>query len=116
MIQLQDSHVAKGRQRILCCYSNESEHPQIIRVSDITSWYERVIFPGEELLFEALPEARMEINSNETPNSILVDEFNCSQLAVALSVHVAEYFRSNDFFIHDSQDGHGEKNGAIPSQ
>jgi hypothetical protein len=94
MIQIQDSHLGRGKQRILCSYSNASEHTQIVRISDIASWYERVAFPGEELLFEALPEARLEINSAETPSTILVDDIPCSQLAIGLTSHVAEHLRS----------------------
>ena len=52
MLQIGESLRVKGRQRLLCSYSNQTERTQIIRVADLASWYERVVFPGEWLLFE----------------------------------------------------------------
>lgn len=93
MLQIRESLQAKGRQRLLCSYSNPTGHAQIIRVSDISSWYERVVFPGEGLLFEALPEAYLEIHSPELPSAILADKIPCSQLAIGLASHIAELIR-----------------------
>ncbi len=39
---------------ILCSYKNQTPTVQIIRITNIPNWYfERVVFPGELLLFEA---------------------------------------------------------------
>jgi hypothetical protein len=106
MLQIRESLRAKGRQRLLCSYSNRTERAQIIRVSDISSWYERVVFPGEGLLFEALPEACLEINSDEMPSAILADKIPCSQLEIGLASSIAELLRT------PSIDGRG-RNGRV---
>lgn len=94
MLQIRDSLRARGRQRILCSYSNTTEHAQIIRVSDISSWYERVVFPGEGLLFETLPEACLEVHSDEVASAILADKIPCSQLEISLASYLAERLRT----------------------
>lgn len=86
--------LVKDKQRILCNYVNSTEYTQVVRVSDIASWYERVVFPGEEILFEALPEASLEIHSDEMPCTILADDIPCSRLAIGLVSHVVQHLRS----------------------
>ncbi len=57
---------------ILCGYYNQTPRLQIIRITNIPNWYfERVVFPGEELIWEALPEAVLEIYSNDEMGSFL---------------------------------------------
>ncbi|PSB20917.1 DUF1830 domain-containing protein [Phormidesmis priestleyi ULC007] len=44
------------------CYINDTHKIKVPRIINISNWYfERVIFPGETLLFEALPKAQLEI-------------------------------------------------------
>ena len=51
---------------ILCGYQNQTPKVQIMRISNIPNWYfERVVFPGEKLVLEALPEAVLEIYSSD---------------------------------------------------
>lgn len=70
----------------LCCYRNTNNQIQIARISNIPNWYfERVVFPGQILLFEALPEAELEIHTGTTVGSILVDKILCSLLQVKSS-------------------------------
>ncbi|MBD0344303.1 MAG: DUF1830 domain-containing protein [Coleofasciculus sp. Co-bin14] len=65
--------------RILCCHVNATNRLQIIRITNSGDMYlERVVFPRERLLFEAVPEAKLEIQINEVA-SILIP---CSQLRV----------------------------------
>lgn len=48
--------------QILCGYVNTTNLVQIIRIANIPGWYfERVIFPGQRLFFEAQPEAELEV-------------------------------------------------------
>jgi hypothetical protein len=48
--------------RILCYYTNPSKQIQIIRIINIPNWYfERVLFPQQRLLFEAIPHAYLEV-------------------------------------------------------
>ena len=68
---------------ILCSYKNKTPTTQIIRITNIPNWYlERVVFPGEMLLFEALPEAVLEIYIGESARLILEDRFLCDWLKV----------------------------------
>ncbi len=74
---------------ILCSYKNKTPTVQIIRITNIPNWYfERVIFPGELLLFEALPEAVLEIYSSEEATAILRDRFLCDWLKVNHTAYV----------------------------
>lgn len=69
---------------ILCSYKNETSTVQIIRITNISYWYfERVVFPGELLLFEAFPEAVLEIYSSDDITTILRDRFLCDRLKVS---------------------------------
>ena len=64
--------------QILCSYKNQTPTVQIIRITNIPNWYfERVVFPGELLLFEALPEAVLEIYISEEARPILDARFLC---------------------------------------
>ena len=67
-------------ERFLCSYANVTRHLEIIRIKNIPDLHlERVIFPGERLMFEAVAEAQLEIQSNQAL-SIVVP---CHQLRVA---------------------------------
>jgi hypothetical protein len=60
MTQILDSLSADCANRILCCYINDAYKIKIARITNISNWYfEGVVFPGEKLLFEALPEAQL---------------------------------------------------------
>lgn len=77
-ITLQDS------QPFICSYKNTQSQIQIARISNIPNWYfERVVFPGQVLLFEAFLEAELEIHTGTTIGSILSDKIPCSRLQVS---------------------------------
>lgn len=66
---------------ILCCYVNATSQIQIARVTNIPNWYfERVVFPGQRLVFEAHPNAILEIHSGMMASAILSDTIPCSKL------------------------------------
>jgi hypothetical protein len=68
---------------LLCCYVNSTSSIQIARISNIESWYfERVVFPGQRLLFETPAEAQLEIYTGAMASSILVERINCQNLQV----------------------------------
>ena len=68
--------------QMLCCYMNVTNQLQIARISDVPNWYfERVVFPGQRLLFEAPPAAHLEIHTG-TPSAILSDRITCQFLQV----------------------------------
>ena len=57
---------------IHCGYRNQTPSLQIIRITNIPNWYfERVVFPGERLVFKALPEAVLEIYSSDEMGAVL---------------------------------------------
>jgi len=67
--------------RIHCQYVNTTRQVQITRISDVANGYfERVVFPGQCLLFTALPSARLEIHTYTQPSAILSDTVPCNRL------------------------------------
>jgi hypothetical protein len=68
---------------ILCHYINATSQIQIARISNIPNWhFERVVFPGQHLLFEAPQKAKMEIHTNTMATSVLSDSISCQRLQV----------------------------------
>jgi hypothetical protein len=68
---------------ILCCYVNATSQIQIARITNVPNWYfERVVFPGQRLIFEALPVALLEIHTGMMASAILSDTISCKQLSV----------------------------------
>lgn len=68
---------------VLCCYVNATNQIQVARITNIENWYfERVVFPGQRLVFEALPEALLEIHSGMMASAILSDTIPCQRLCV----------------------------------
>lgn len=77
--------MSEPSKRILCCYVNATSKIQMARIANISNWYfERVVFPGQRLLFEALPEAQLEIHTGIMNTAILSDQVKCEHLRVAL--------------------------------
>lgn len=69
---------------LLCCYVNATNHIQVARITNIPNWYfERVVFPGQRLVFEALPEAQLEIHTSMMASSILSDTIHCERLCIS---------------------------------
>jgi hypothetical protein len=69
--------------KILCYYINATSQLQIAKITDIPGCYfERVVFPGQRLLFEALPTATLEIFSGSMASSLLIDKISCQKLEV----------------------------------
>jgi hypothetical protein len=68
---------------ILCCYFNATSQIQIVRITNIANWYfERVAFPGQQVLFESLPEAHLEVHTGMMASAILSDTIPCDRLRV----------------------------------
>ena len=83
MTQILDSLPAECTNRILCCYINDTHRIKIARITNISNWYfERVVFPGERLLFEALPEAQQKIYVTNFSTVALVEITTCDLLVV----------------------------------
>lgn len=67
----------------LCCYVNSTSQIQVARITNIPNWYfERVVFPGQRLVFEAHLDADLEIHSGMMASAILSDTIPCRKLAL----------------------------------
>jgi hypothetical protein len=78
-----DTHPLQATGEILCSYKNVTSKIQVIRIANIPDWYfEKAIFPQEQLLFEALPDAELEIYSGTAWGAKLVETIHCFRLKV----------------------------------
>ena len=83
MAQILDPLPPDQSDQILCCYVNATSKIQISRISNIDNWYfERVVFPGQRLVFEAPPEAVLEIHTGMMATAILSDNIPCERLCI----------------------------------
>lgn len=83
MAQIFDPLPSDSSSQILCCYVNATSKIQIVRVTNIPNWYfERVVFPGQRLVFESLPQAHLEIHTGMMASAILSDRIPCDRLQV----------------------------------
>jgi hypothetical protein len=83
MAQILDPLPPEQSGTILCCYVNATSKIQIARICNIANWYfERVVFPGQRLVFEAPLEAQMEIHTGMMASAILSDKIPCDRLAI----------------------------------
>ena len=84
MAQILDPLPPGSSGHILCCYVNATSKIQIVRIPNICNWYfERVVFPGQRLVFEAPPEADLEIHTGMMATAILSDKISCDRLRVS---------------------------------
>lgn len=83
MSQIIDPVPADEYDKITCCYVNATSKIQIARITNVPNWYfERVVFPGQHLIFEAVQNAQLEIHTGMMASSILSDMIPCVQLKV----------------------------------
>ena len=69
--------------QILCYYFNATTNIQLARLKNIQNGYfERVVFPKQRLLFEALPNAHLEIQTRMLDSEIISDKISCNLLRV----------------------------------
>ena len=70
---------------ILCKYVNETSNIHIARITNIPNWYfERVVFPEQNLVFEAKPNAILEIYSGMMLTATLKQTIPCKSLIINL--------------------------------
>ena len=83
MAQILDPLPNHPEQAFLCCYVNATSQMQVARITNIPNWYfERVVFPGQRLVFEAVSEAMLEIHTGMMASAILSDKLPCHRLKV----------------------------------
>jgi hypothetical protein len=87
MAQIFDPLPIECSEYVLCCYVNATSKIQIVRISNVANWYfERVVFPGQRLIFESLPEGLLEIHSGMMASSILSDTIPCDRLRIEVEL------------------------------
>ncbi len=80
-----NSQLSNSSCQILYGYVNSTRALQIIRIVNIPDWYlERVIFPGQRLLFEAKPDAELEVYTTYLGQAVLVKKIPVLHLQVKL--------------------------------
>ena len=73
---------------LLCSYVNATNQIQIARITNVPNWYfERVVFPGQRLVFEAISCGILEIHSGMMASAILSDRIPCARLAIKDESH-----------------------------
>ncbi len=83
MAQILDPIPAASANPILCCYVNATSQIQVARITNVPNWYfERVVFPGQRLVFETLAAAQLEIHTGMMASAILSDTIPCTRLQV----------------------------------
>ena len=84
MAQILDPIPTGQRNVLLCCYVNATNQIQVARITNIENWYfERVVFPGQRLVFEALPKAQLEVHTGMMASAILSDTIPCERLCIS---------------------------------
>ncbi|NJK37921.1 MAG: DUF1830 domain-containing protein [Oscillatoriales cyanobacterium RM1_1_9] len=83
MTQIFDPLPSRADERALCCYVNATSQIQIARITNVPNWYfERVVFPGQRLVFEASSLGMLEIHTGNMASAIISDTIPCSRLQV----------------------------------
>ncbi len=83
MPQIFDPVPSDSCDRILCCYVNATSKIQVVRITNIPNWYfERVVFPGQRLVFESPRAGQLEVHSGMMASAILSDTIPCHELLV----------------------------------
>lgn len=83
MAQIFDPVPSDDSDKIVCCYVNATSKIQVARITNIPNWYfERVVFPGQRLVFEAVSSAQLEIHCGMMASAILSDTIPCERLRI----------------------------------
>ncbi len=86
------SPIPEQEQKFLCCYQNPSQQTQVARITNVPNWhFERVIFPGQTLLFEAVSEGVLEVYAQSKAGPLLHSQIACNRLKVSEIEPINEY-------------------------
>ena len=118
MAQIFDPLPSNSTNPILCCYVNATSRIQIARITNVANWYfERVVFPGQRLVFEALPEAQLEIHCGMMASAILSDTIPCDRLCIQEELSAPFDFNEHSERVHEGTDldsGRATTSAAAP--
>lgn len=113
MAQIFDPLPSHSKDAIVCCYVNATNRIQIARITNIPNWYfERVVFPGQRLVFEALPESHLEIHCGMMASAILADTIPCDRLEVEDAM-VAEFVPEHEQRLEMMNEGLGTPRSEV---
>lgn len=83
MTQILDALPDHYRNRTLCSYHNGSGQIQVVCITNIPGWrFERVVFPGDRILFETVLEATLQIHSKKSLGTLQLTHIPCFTLRV----------------------------------
>mgnify|MGYP001791983313 FL=1 len=87
------------------------------RITNIANWYfERVVFPGQRLVFESEPQGILEIHSDMMASAILSDTIPCTKLALqAINTRNAGQESKNESSVDLNQDDSSNQENIAPS-
>ncbi|MGC8711807.1 MAG: DUF1830 domain-containing protein [Leptodesmis sp.] len=69
---------------ILCCYVNKTDKLQVGRIVNIPNWhFERVVLPGQRLLFEAQVAGLLEVHVITDCSTSLLSTIPCPDLQIS---------------------------------
>ena len=67
--------------KILCTYKNVSSSWQIIKITNFPNFvWEKTVFPGQEIVFEASLQAKLKVFSADNITAVLTDTISCQKL------------------------------------
>ena len=67
--------------KTLCCYTNPTRKIQLIKVTNGKHQsLEKIIFPQQKILFEAIPEEQLAVYSEQQGEQMLVEIVSCQNL------------------------------------
>uniref|UniRef100_A0A832H2L1 DUF1830 domain-containing protein n=1 Tax=Oscillatoriales cyanobacterium SpSt-402 TaxID=2282168 RepID=A0A832H2L1_9CYAN len=113
MAQIFDPLPSNSRNQIVCCYVNATNRIQIARITNIANWYfERVVFPGQRLVFEAVSDALLEIHCGMMASAILADTIPCDRLRVEDAV-ISSFDADHEQRLEQLNDGLGTHTSTI---
>ena len=68
---------------VLCCYVNATKRIQVVRLSHLSEGdWEHILFPAQNFMFEAPPEAMLEVYKSPTLSITPPEYIHCRTLQV----------------------------------
>jgi hypothetical protein len=120
MSQILDPIPEGGRNHRNMSYLNATSSIQVARITNISNWYfERVVFPGQRLIFEAPLEASLEIHTGIMASSILSDTIPCDRLVLEEELPQSRKAKENQQVIEYQNEGiepESAEQSLIPKQ
>jgi hypothetical protein len=108
MAQILDPLPPDYQNGIVCCYVNATSKIQVVRISNIPNWhFERVVFPGQRLVFESMPQGLLEVHTGMMASAILSDKIHCSNLRIDMDLDLSD--DENSEMVEDSTTKSSEK-------